>query len=106
MAKEWAKAFYKSDKWLKCRAAYIAERINIDGGLCEDCQKNMGYIVHHIEKLTPENINDTEVTLNFDNLRFVCKDCHDKYPGHGLGKHTEQRIYFDDNGMPQPILPP
>ena len=78
MAKEWAKAFYKSKEWKECRAAYI-QSVN---GLCERCLKkgivNPGYIVHHKIHLTPENINNSEITLNWDNLEYVCKECHDK----------------------------
>ncbi len=47
MAKDWAKAFYKSAAWQKCRDSYIAKRIAADGGLCEECQEELGYIVHH-----------------------------------------------------------
>ena len=75
MAKEWAKAFYKSKEWKECRAAYI-QSVN---GLCERCLKkgivNPGYIVHHKIHLTPENINNSEITLNWDNLEYVCKEC-------------------------------
>lgn len=106
IAKVWAKAFYKSAAWLKCKAAYIAERILIDGGLCEDCNTNLGYIVHHTIILNPANINDPDVSLNHKLLRYVCKDCHDKYPGHGVGVKKEVNYFFDENGMPQPKTPP
>ena len=32
--------------------------------------------VHHIEELTPENIYRPEISLNFDNLVALCKECH------------------------------
>ena len=35
MAKEFAKKFYKSKEWKKCREGYKAERIKADGGMCE-----------------------------------------------------------------------
>lgn len=38
MAMEYAKSFYKSRTWQQCREAYIAIRMGIDGGMCEDCQ--------------------------------------------------------------------
>ena len=59
--KEFAEAFYKSDRWQKCRGAYIAERLLIDGGLCEECRARVGYIVHHKKQLTEKNINDPSV---------------------------------------------
>ena len=58
MAREFAKAFYKSKEWLKVRAAYIAKRKSIDGGLCESCHEKPGYIVHHKIELTPENSHE------------------------------------------------
>ena len=76
MAKDYATPFYHSASWLKCREAYIKSV----GGLCEDCLARgiytPGLIVHHITPITPDNINDPEITLNFDNLRLVCQDCH------------------------------
>lgn len=89
MAKEWARKFYKSKEWRECREAYI-QHVN---GLCETCLENdevkPGKILHHIEPLTPENIDDPEVTLNWDNLKFECKECHDKHPGHGINNEVE-----------------
>lgn len=76
MAKEYAKSFYKSIVWQKCRDGYISS-VN---GLCEECLSNgryrPGYIVHHIKHITPGNINDPEITLNWDNLSYLCFDCH------------------------------
>lgn len=89
MAKVWAKAFYKSAAWQKCRQSFIAERMLIDGGLCQLCKKHLGYIVHHKVMLNESNINNADVTLNFDNLMYVCKKCHDDLPGHGLGCSTK-----------------
>lgn len=74
--KEFARAFYFSQAWIRTRNAYVKSV----GGLCEDCLARgivrAGEIVHHITPLTPENINDTDVTLNPANLRLVCRDCH------------------------------
>ncbi len=68
MAREFAKAFYKSKKWLQCRNSYIQERILIDGGMCEVCHEQLGYIVHHKETLTENNINNPEISLNHEYL--------------------------------------
>lgn len=78
MAKEFAKAFYNSKRWKRCKASYIAKRKAIDGGLCETCREELGYIVHHKEELTSENINDPEIALNHDNLKYDCHICHNK----------------------------
>lgn len=97
---EWAKSFYKSRAWLKCRKTYISERVLIDGGLCEECGKKLGYIVHHKVMLTPENITDANITLNAKNLEYVCKDCHDKFEGHGVYKGLKPLCTFDAEGNP------
>ena len=72
------KGFYKTSAWLKCRDGYIKSV----GGLCERCLKNNkivpGYIVHHKIRLDGWNINDPSITLNWDNLEYLCIDCHNK----------------------------
>lgn len=74
--REFARAFYKSKAWQRCRDSY-AKSV---GGLCERClSKGMyrpGEIVHHRTPLTPDNIGDPGVTLNWGNLELVCRDCH------------------------------
>ena len=42
-----------------------------------------GEIVHHKIALTPDNINDPSVSLSWDNLELLCRDCHGKeHSGH------------------------
>lgn len=103
MAKAWAKAFYNSDAWQACRNAYISDRILIDGGLCEICHEVPGYIVHHIKELTPDSINNPDITLNTNNLQYVCKKCHDKH--HEFFCGNERGYFFDESGQIQPIPP-
>lgn len=98
--KEFAKRFYKSKAWRSCRAAYIAQRRLIDGGLCESCKQEPGYIVHHKIILTPENIHDPEVALNHQYLAYECKACHDLHEGHGVGRRSTPLCAFDANGEP------
>ena len=78
MAKQWAKVFYNSQQWLDCRAAYIASVY----GLCETCsgrgETTPGYILHHMIWLTPNNINDPNISLNHEHLRYECLECHNK----------------------------
>ena len=106
MAKVWAKSFYKSKAWQRCRESYIAERIMIDGGLCEVCHNNLGYIVHHRTHLTPDNINNPEIALKHDNLSYECKECHDKHEGHGIGnKGMRLLVIFNADGQPVPLPP-
>ena len=105
MAKWFAKKFYKSKEWLNCRASYIAKRVAIDGGMCEECGELPGYIVHHTIQLTPENINDPEVALNHDFLKYDCKRCHDYEDDHFIPK-DDYGYRFDETGQPVPIAPP
>ena len=78
MAQEFARTFYNSGVWLRCRATYIAKRAAIDGGMCETCHDVPGYIVHHTVWLTPENITDPDIALSHDKLRYDCLVCHNK----------------------------
>ncbi|MDO4206842.1 MAG: HNH endonuclease [Lachnospiraceae bacterium] len=93
MAKDFTGNFYQSAAWKNCRAAYIKSV----GGLCERCYANgiirHGDTVHHKIHLTPENINDPAVTLNFENLCLVCRDCHAYYH-----KTNQQRYRVDQDG--------
>ena len=69
-------SFYYTQAWKQCREAYT----KYVGGLCERCYRNgvvtPGEIVHHKIHLTPKNMNDPSITLNFDNLELLCRDCH------------------------------
>lgn len=72
--KPWAEKFYKGKQWKKCRAAFVKHRKDIDGGFCQKCGEKTGFIVHHIIELTPQNIEEPTITLNWTNLQYVCKD--------------------------------
>lgn len=93
MSRDFAYQFYNSIAWKNTREAYARSKRY----LCEDCLAKgfytPGEIVHHITHLTPENINDPNVTLNFDNLRLVCRKCHSEEH-----KHRERRYLIDESG--------
>ena len=76
MARDFAVAFYHSPEWTRCRKEYIKSV----GGLCERCRDRgiirAGVIVHHINHVSPETIQDPAVLTNPDNLMLVCRDCH------------------------------
>ena len=91
--KAWAKWFYLSDAWRKTRKAFLEYR----GGLCERC-KSVGEIAHHRIYITPQNIHDTHITLDWNNLELLCQDCHNK-------EHSKKEITrysFDANGNISP----
>ena len=103
MAREFAKAFYKSKEWQQCRE-YILMR---DKYLCIKCGCPAEE-VHHKTRLTPANIGDVKISLNPDNLINLCKNCHfeehksDK--AHGIRKANglsdcDDEYEFDENGM-------
>ena len=48
----------------------------------------------HQIRLTVDNVNDTNISLNQDNLELLCKECHNKE--HGRFKKKE--VLFDDDG--------
>lgn len=90
--KPYAVSFYKSKEWKKCAAAYK----KMVGGLCERCLKagryTPGVIVHHKIYISPDNIGDPAITLNFANLELVCRDCH------GAEHGNTKRYKVDDLG--------
>lgn len=100
MAKDFARKFYNSKSWEICRLSFIAKRRDIDGGLCQQCKKKLGYIVHHKVTLTPANITDRNISLNHSNLMYVCKDCHDIIHDSSLHGRKETRCTFDEAGNP------
>lgn len=93
MARNFSKKFYNSKNWKKTRLNYTAYRF----GICERCGAPNSRQVHHKEYLTPLNINNPDVTLNYDNLELLCDDCHAK-EHHEKHSPTEWGLYFNDKG--------
>ena len=91
MQSSFAHTFYKSGAWMKCARGYRQSR----HGLCERCLKKglivPGREVHHKIRLTPENISDPSIALNWDNLELLCKDCH-------MEEHNRTRWRTDELG--------
>lgn len=74
MAKDFSKRFYNSKAWKVTRNAYITSKY----GICERCGQSNSKQVHHKKYLSETNINNPEVTLNFDNLELLCDVCHQR----------------------------
>jgi 5-methylcytosine-specific restriction endonuclease McrA len=76
---------------MKCAKAYRISK----GRLCERCYAKglivPGEEVHHKIRLTPENINDPAIALNWDNLELLCKNCH-------MEEHRAKRWRADELG--------
>lgn len=92
--REFAEKFYKSKAWQRCRDGYSQSV----AGLCERClAKGLyvpGTIVHHRVHLTPENIGNPSITLNWSNLELLCAEHH--YEEHH--KREKPRYTVDSYG--------
>lgn len=79
-----AHRFYVSQAWIKCRRAYAVSV----GGLCERCYAAgrivPGTQVHHKIRLTPKNLSNPEISLNWNNLELLCDDCHQEEHKSGI----------------------
>lgn len=91
--------FYKSGAWVNCRNNYMKSV----GGLCEICKEKglivPAIIVHHKVHLNAENLSDPNVSLNFNNLQAVCRDCHARLHG------KEKRYFVREDGTVEVIAP-
>ena len=91
--------FYNSQAWKDTRRNYKQSV----GGLCERCLKkglyNPAEVVHHKTPLTADNINDLSLSLGWDNLQALCRNCHTEV-------HTTQykRFTINSDGRVEIIL--
>jgi len=85
--------FYGTTAWQETRKAYTKSV----GGLCERCLSKgiykAGEIVHHKKHITPMNMTDPSITLSWDNLMLLCRDCHAD-----VHKGRERRYDIDELG--------
>lgn len=95
MSKEYSKSFYDSKAWQRVSRLYMSSQNYI----CERCGKP-GVICHHKVYITPNNINNTSITLCTDNLECLCPTCHslEHIPTHNT-------TYFDENGNISKVRP-
>jgi hypothetical protein len=99
MAKDYAIKLYNSRFWATTRDAYFKSVF----GICERCG-SAGDIVHHKQHISPRNINDTSITLSWDNLEVLCIDCHNK-EHFGKGGTTIDGLCFAEDGTLKKIAP-
>lgn len=88
------KSFYASSSWVNLRHLLIAER----GPVCQQCGKlisnPLDLIGHHTPiEMTMENVHDANVSLNPDNIKIICRDCHDK-DHHRFAHQNEHNVYL------------
>lgn len=91
MSKDYAKAFYTSKEWIKCRIGYMLSQNYI----CERCG-GTAKICHHKVYITPANIDNPNITLNWKNLESLCQDCHNEE--HQKAPITQEGLSFDEEG--------
>lgn len=84
--------FYKSKEWESFRQVVIDECTNADGYVtCAICGKPIlkkyDLIIHHKKELDDQNVNDTMISLNPDNVECVHFKCHNQIHQR-FGYHT------------------
>lgn len=75
--------FYTSEVWKEFRLQLIAERTQPDGFVHDEktgepIRHSYDIIAHHKIELTLQNVNDTEISLNPDNILLVSFDTHNQ----------------------------
>lgn len=89
--REISKPFYNSIEWKKCREGYM----NSQNYICERC-RGVATVCHHKEHITEANINNPNITLNWDNLEAVCHTCHNQE--HFGSSVIREGLLFDEKG--------
>lgn len=90
--------FYSCPEWIAFRNIVINARLNKEGlTICEHCGKPIvrayDIILHHVEELTQENVNDVRVSLNADNIKIVHHACHNKIHDR-LGLNRDKQVFL------------
>lgn len=83
--------FYASKPWRELRYNLIIER----GNICNRCHKIFAtnkLIGHHIIELTVDNVDDTSISLNPNNIEIICNDCHNQE--HNRFGYIEHNVYI------------
>ena len=83
-----AHPFYGSAKWKRVRREYLCTVHHV----CEKCGRPAEQ-VHHKDALKEEDYYvNYEKCYGFSNLIALCRDCHNRMPGHFLDKAGRQLI--------------
>lgn len=91
--------FYRSKEWREFRQYIIAQRIQPDGFVYDEITgkpivRASDIILHHIQELTLENVNDANVTLNPANIQVVSFKTHnDIHSRFGTWKREVYLVY-------------
>ena len=91
--------FYQSQLWRDFRKRIIFERTNkVDGIVYSEYSKKPianGYdiVLHHIQPLTLQNVNDYSISLNPDNIQICTHKEHNEIHAR-FGYCTERKVYY------------
>lgn len=95
--------FRNSRKWRNAARIYAESKCYI----CEKCGNmflnpkikpiTKQLQVHHIIPLTPENVDDPDISLNEDNFMLLCLVCHNAERSNGGS--IAPGLEFDENGQ-------
>ena len=96
MAKDWAKAFYRSGPWQAARGIALRR----DHFTCQRCGARAEEVHHKIE-LTLDNIHNINVALNIDKLECICHICHTKETIGNDGDVRDGMIFDEDGNVVQ-----
>lgn len=98
MASTAKRQLYDSKAWKDTRKAYTQSV----GGLCERCLAagivRPAEVVHHITPLTDDNVKDLAVSLSWNNLQALCRECHAAVHEDMYRKKTGKRYRIDSFG--------
>lgn len=90
--------FYNSMAWHNTSRAYKQSV----GGLCERCMSKglvtPAEIVHHKIPLTDKNISDLSISLSWDNLQALCRQCHAEAHEEMYEARKQRRYKIDNYG--------
>jgi hypothetical protein len=91
--------FYNSKEWRAFRQMLIAERTNKEDGILYDEHSgkppvnSYDIVLHHIQPLTLQNVNDFSISLNPANIQIVSHRSHNEIHAR-FGFCTERKVYY------------
>lgn len=91
--------FYNSSEWRAFRLMLIDERTNKEDGILYDeyngqpLTNSFDIVLHHIQPLTMQNVNDYSISLNPANIQIVSHRSHNEIHSR-FGFCVERKVYY------------
>lgn len=91
--------FYRSREWEDFRKVLLAERMRDDGFVYDEytgkpLTKAYDIILHHVEELTEENVNDVNISLNPANIMIVSFASHNALHKRSSGGFKVKQVFL------------